>query len=157
MKYFVLLTFFLASQAVSQQDENTMVNNLLDSWHKSAEISDQESYFNFIDAEGIFLGTDAEERWTKTEFLKWSAPYFERSSAWSLIPIRRNVIFSGDTAVAWFDEDLETGMGPCRGSGVLVKKGNNWKLVHYNLALTIPNEAVKEIQQIVQEKLKLRK
>ena len=50
--------------------------------------------------------------------------------------------------MAWFDEDLATpNLGPARGSGVLVKRGAEWKLSQYNLAITVPNarfEAVKK-------------
>jgi hypothetical protein len=41
--------------------------------------------------------------------------------------------------MAWFDE-LSTQMKICRGSGVLVKIGNDWKIKHYVLSMTVPNE-----------------
>lgn len=126
---------------------------LIDSWHKAAESADKDGYFNFIDEDGIFLGTDATERWTKKEFFKWSSPHFDKAPAWILTPVRREISISQDKSYAWFDEGLNTGMGPCRGSGVLVKKGNIWRLVQYNLSLTIPNEALEEIRPIVREKI----
>lgn len=153
--FFLLISF--VSISFSQIGEKEKLNVLIDSWHKAAEIADKEGYFNFMDEDGIFLGTDAAERWTKKEFFKWSSPYFDKAPAWTLTPVRREIMLSKDKKFAWFDEDLNTGMGPCRGSGVLVKKGNIWRLVQYNLALTIPNEAIEEIKPIVKEKLNLRK
>jgi hypothetical protein len=35
---------------------------------------------------------------------------------------------------------LDTQMKICRGSGVLVKVGNQWQIQHYVLSMTIPNE-----------------
>lgn len=157
MKTVFILILSFVSMSFSQVEEKEQLNELIDLWHKAAEIADKESYFNFMDEEGIFLGTDATERWTKKEFMEWSARYFEKAPAWILTPLRRELNLSKDKKFAWFDEDLNTGMGPCRGSGVLVKKGNIWKLVQYNLALTIPNEAIEEIKLIVREKLDLKK
>jgi ketosteroid isomerase-like protein len=157
MKTVILLYLLFVSISFSQIDEKEQISELIDLWHKAAEIADKDSYFNFMDDEGIFLGTDATERWTKKEFMEWSSRYFEKAPAWILTPIRREIILAKEKIFAWFDEDLNTSMGPCRGSGVLVKKGNGWKLVHYNLALTIPNEAIKEIKSILKEKLDSKK
>jgi hypothetical protein len=41
---------------------------------------------------------------------------------------------------AWFDELLNTQMKICRGSGVLVKIGQEWKIKQYVLSMTIPND-----------------
>jgi hypothetical protein len=50
--------------------------------------------------------------------------------------------------VAWFDEALDTpNLGPCRGSGVLVKEGNSWKIAQYNLSVPIPNALMDEIKE----------
>ena len=68
-------------------------------------------------------------------------PHFEKKKAWSFKAIRRVVTVGEGGAVAWFDEDLATpNLGPARGSGVLVKRGAEWKLGQYNLSITVPNE-----------------
>jgi hypothetical protein len=36
----------------------------------------------------------------------------------------------------------------CRGSGVLVKTNNVWKIKHYVLSMTIPNENSDEVVKI---------
>ncbi len=46
--------------------------------------------------------------------------------------------------IAWFDEDLDTWMKGCRGSGILEKQKGEWKLVYYNLTVLIENEKIKE-------------
>ena len=42
-------------------------------------------------------------------------------------------------------------MGECRGSGVLKRINNEWKLVHYNLAVTIDNDKIKGFIDLVSE------
>ena len=86
------------------------------------------------------MGTDATERWTVAQFRDWAKPQFKRKSAWSFKPHDRHVEFSSDRKTAWFDEMLDTpNLGPCRGSGVLVSLGGQWKIAQYNLSIPIPN------------------
>ena len=39
----------------------------------------------------------------------------------------------------------------CRGSGVLQKIEGEWKIKHYVLSMTVPNENVKEVVEIKKE------
>jgi hypothetical protein len=36
----------------------------------------------------------------------------------------------------------------CRGSGVLIKEGKNWKIAHYVLSMTIPNDNSDEVVKV---------
>jgi len=47
-----------------------------------------------------------------------------------------------------FDELLDTQMKICRGSGVLIKQGDQWKVQHYVLSMTMPNEQIKAAVKI---------
>lgn len=123
---------------------------VLDDWHEAASVADEARYFNHFAANGVFMGTDAAERWTVTEFRAWAKPHFARKSAWSFKPRDRHIDFSADGNTAWFDEMLDTpNLGVCRGSGILIHIGNTWKIAQYNLSITIPNalagDIVKEI------------
>lgn len=113
---------------------------LMDQWHKDVATYDQERYFNFMSSGFIFLGTDPTERWTKEEFLTFCQPYFERRSTWYFTPNWRNWYVNDDGSVAWFEESIATQMEECRGSGVLVRENNSWKIAHYNLSVLIENE-----------------
>ena len=54
-------------------------------------------------------------------------------------------------AVAWFDEALDTpNLGPARGSGVLVRTAETWKIAHYDLSVPIPNELMKEVKERIE-------
>jgi len=87
----------------------------------------------------------------RDEIRTWSEKYFARDTAWAFNPYDRQVYFSSDAKTAWFEELLETWMGPCRGSGVLSYTKDGWKLEHYNLAMLIDNEDVEEVLKIIQE------
>jgi hypothetical protein len=50
--------------------------------------------------------------------------------------------------MAWFDELLNTQMKICRGSGVLVLIDGKWRIKHYVLSMTIPNDKTDEVIKI---------
>jgi hypothetical protein len=47
---------------------------VLDDWHPAASVADEPRYFGHFAPNGVFMGTDATERWTVTEFQKWAQP-----------------------------------------------------------------------------------
>ena len=54
--------------------------------------------------------------------------------------IERHISISADGATAWFDERLDNAsLGETRGSGVLIRSGDRWQVVQYNLTIPIPN------------------
>ena len=122
------------------QNEEAKINTLLDNWHKAAATVNFAAYFNAMTDDAIFVGTDATENWNKKAFQEFSKPFFDRGKAWSFSPLTRNIYVSKDGKTAWFDELLSTQMKICRGSGVLVKIKKTWKIKHYVLSMTIPND-----------------
>ncbi|MEO6539804.1 MAG: nuclear transport factor 2 family protein, partial [Ferruginibacter sp.] len=54
--------------------------------------------------------------------------------------IQRHIYFGKNADIAWFDELLSTQMKICRGSGVVVKQNDEWKVQQYVLSMTIPND-----------------
>ena len=122
-------------------DERATIGATIDDFHDAAAKADEARYFGHFAEGGVFLGTDATERWDVAAFRADAHPHFEKKKAWSFRSIRRVVTVDGGGAVAWFDEDLATpNLGPARGSGVLVKRGAEWKISQYNLAITVPND-----------------
>lgn len=137
---------------VDAVDEKKAINKVLEAWHKSAAEANFETYFEAMTNESIFIGTDASENWKNTDFKEFSKPYFDKGKAWSFTSVERNIYIYKDGKAAWFDELLKTHMGICRGSGVLTKSENNWKIEHYVLSLTIPNDNIDEVIKINKEK-----
>lgn len=139
------------SPPFSPEEEREKITTLLNNWHKAAGDASFEEYFEKMTENGIFIGTDPTENWETTEFKKWSKPYFDRDKAWSFCTLERNIYFSDDRNTGWFDELLDTQMGICRGSGVIVKEEGSWKIKHYVLSIAIPNEKVPEVTNIKKE------
>lgn len=121
------------------------INTTLDQWHAAAAAADYNTYFALFADDAVFIGTDATENWHKKEFMVWAKPYFDRGKAWSFTSLERNIFFDAKGTTAWFDELLNTQMKICRGSGVLIKVSGEWKIKHYVLSVTIPNELTDHI------------
>ena len=142
MKKLLFSIFILTSIVISAQEtENTEVNTFIDRWHQDAADVNREAYFDKIDEDGIFIGTDATEIWTKPEFYDWAEPQFTNGGrAWDFKAIDRNLYWGKKSNYVWFDELLTFSGGTLRGSGVLLKRKGGWKIMHYVLSLPVPNE-----------------
>jgi hypothetical protein len=143
LRTFAYCCFVSAASAASAQTPQQQVAAVLDDWHQAASVADEARYFGYFAPHGIFMGTDATERWTAAEFREWAKPQFKRKAAWSFKPRDRHIELSVDRRTAWFDEMLDTpNLGLCRGSGILVLTGGKWKIAQYNLSVPIPNALV---------------
>ena len=121
--------------------EKDAVARVLDDWHAAAAEANEERYFGYFAPDGVFLGTDAGERWTVDEFRAYAHPHFAAGRGWTYAPSDRHVMFSADGRMAWIDEKLDNEKyGQLRGTGVLRYAGGRWKLTHYSMSFTIPNE-----------------
>lgn len=149
MKYVILIFSFLAlSQNISAQNEKEAINTQLEAWHKAAADADFDAYFGLMTKNSVFIGTDASENWQNKDFKAFSKPYFDKGKAWSFTTLERNIYVGQHKKTAWFDELLDTQMGICRGSGVLLKKDGEWKITHYVLSIAIPNDDVDAVVKI---------
>lgn len=135
----LLFASILLVSVVCQPDTDKL-NEIVDDWHKAAAEANFENYFGAVTESFVFLGTAPGERWTKSEFEAFSKPYFDKGKAWSFTPSNRNWEFSENKKMVWFDEDLDTWMRGCRGSGVMIKQKGEWKIAYYNLTVLIENE-----------------
>ncbi len=142
-KSILSLVLFISSFCIAQQDVE--INTVLQNWHKAAADANFNTYFDLMTKDAIFIGTDPTENWTYPDFKAFSKPYFDKGKAWSFSDLERNIFVEERSNIAWFDELLDTQMGICRGSGILEKTSDGWKIKHYVLSIAIPNENVKEI------------
>jgi hypothetical protein len=151
MKKIILIVFVFALSCKSAFDinnEKRMINSNVDAWHLAASKADFKSYFDLMTSNGVFIGTDPTENWQNQAFKDFSKPFFDKGKAWSFTSLERNIYFSKDNQTAWFDELLNTQMKICRGSGTLLKQNDTWKIAHYVLSMTIPNDNTKDIVKI---------
>jgi len=140
---FLFLFIALTSTAQSTQKDFHSLDQLIDNWHLAATQANLETYFSLTSSNFVFLGTAPGERWTKSEFMSFCKPYFDKGKAWDFKPSNRNWQFAADGTVAYFDEDLATWMEGCRGSGICVLENGEWKIAYYNLTVLIENEKIK--------------
>lgn len=148
LTYLLLVILPISSWA---QNEKQTINNLLNNWHQAAADVNQHAYFDFIDDDGIYIGTDSSEIWTKQAFFDWSTPHFNKGKTWNFKANSRNIYLSENKSFAWFDELVTNGKITLRGSGVLEKKANTWKIKHYVLSLPVPNEKFNAIRDVINE------
>ncbi|HEX5625979.1 MAG TPA: nuclear transport factor 2 family protein [Saprospiraceae bacterium] len=153
VKNALILLFFLCIcstllQAQDHQMERVAIHKMLDEWNLAAAQANYQAYFDGFAEDGVFTGTDATERWDKQAFMVWAKPYFDRGKAWNFKALERHISFSPRGDFAWFDELLDTQMKICRGSGVLAREGDRWKIKQYILSTTIPNEKIDSVISI---------
>ncbi|MCD4696383.1 MAG: nuclear transport factor 2 family protein [Bacteroidales bacterium] len=143
------LIVFISIGVYSQNERIQEIDHFISSWHNAAAENNQDIYFNMIDENGIYIGTDSTEIWTKQEFYDWSTPHFEKGKTWNFTANSRNIYTSDDGQMAWFDELVDYGKGTLRGSGILIKRHDGWKILHYVLSLPVPNEKFMEVMEVV--------
>ncbi len=152
MKYLIpiVLLISIVSQSCNNDTTNLIetkeqINNLMNEWHLAAAEARLDDYIGFMSKESIYIGTDANENWTRDSFYTFCKPYFDKGTTWDFKTLERNVYLGKNGKTAWFDELLKTQMGVCRGSGIIISKKGQWKLKHYVLSMAIPNDVSKEV------------
>ena len=144
--------FTVACASVPAAPADRAIHNTLDAYHAAAARADGRRYLNLMTHDSVFLGTAAEERWTKEQFRAFASPYFAEGKGWTYLPIEgsRTVTLSPDASYAWFDELLRSEKyGLVRGSGVVREESGGWKIAQYNLHFPIPNEIAGEVVELV--------
>ncbi len=132
-----------------KESEEHRIHNLINAWHQAAAVADEDTFFGSMVEGGIYIGTDATERWTREEMYELLGKYFERDSAWDFTTTERHVSLHEDGTIGWFDELLDTWMGPCRSSGVVQQIDGKWQIVHYHLSIAVPNDKVDGYLQLI--------
>lgn len=135
----------VAAPAASISPERASIDTLLDKLHAAAASANADAYWACYTDNAVFIGTDATERWTLTEFKEYAEPHFATGKGWSYTPSNRHVDFSPDRRTAWFDETVTHAQyGACRGTGVVLLTPSGWKVAQYHLTLPIPNDLLPE-------------
>ncbi len=128
------------------------IDALATDWHRAAARADSAAYFDALADGAIYIGTDPGEHWTKAEFLAFAAPYFARGEAWDFTATERHVFYDENENIAFWDELLDTWMGPCRGTAVVRRDATGaWKIAHYTLSMAIPNAKTEPVLKVLQD------
>lgn len=129
--------------------ETVQVGVTMDAFHKAASEADFDAYFALMRDDGVFLGTDASERWTKAQFEDYARPFMvEQGRGWIYHPRDRHISIRGD--VAWFDELIDNDKyGTLRGQGVLVREDGAWKIAQYSYSFAVPNDKAPAVVELI--------
>jgi hypothetical protein len=151
MAFLIILLITLASPAwVQAQDARAVasIDSTLNELHDAAAKADGRRYFSVFSDNGVFIGTDATERWTLKQFRAYTEARFSKGQGWVYKPRSRHIVIADIPCkcMAWFDELLDSkSYGTSRGTGVLVKKNGSWKIAQYALTFPIPNDLANEM------------
>ena len=145
-----LLVLALLATLKPASSPDAAVAALLDTLHASAARADEAAYFACFAQEGVFLGTDATERWTVPAFREYAHPLFAQGKGWTYVPQVRHVDVDRGGRVAWFDEVLRNEKyGACRGTGVAVRTRDGWRIAQYSLTFLVPNDAAGAVVETI--------
>jgi hypothetical protein len=137
---------------ISEQQTINRVDSLINEWHFAAAKADEDAFFGRMTEDGIYIGTDATERWLRDELREWSKEYFKRETAWDFKPLSRNINLGPGGQIAWFDELLDTWMGTCRSSGIMELIEGEWKIKYYHLSIAVPNDKLDAYRILIGKK-----
>ncbi len=123
--------------------DRAAITHLLDGFHQAAARGERERYLDYFTADGVFMGTDDWERWPlNPDFRQYVTKRFKGGKGWRYTPVERHISFAPSGKVAWFDEITKSEKwGLFRGTGVLLKQKDGWKLARYTMSVLVPNEA----------------
>jgi hypothetical protein len=100
----------------------------------------------------IFMGTDATERWTREEFMGYAREPFSDGNGWTYTQVESHIAFDEDRNTAWGDEILSNERyGILRGTSVLRKVDDRWKIAHYSLTFLVPNDKAGAVVELIEQ------
>ncbi len=141
------------SCAIGQTNDNSKqkVDAVLNQWHEAAATANWKNYEALMGTDFHFIGTDATENWDRRAFAAFAKPYFDRGKGWKYTPLERNIYFNKQKNMAWFDELLDSNLGVCRGSGILILTKGKWLFSQYVLSMTVPNDHANAVVKLKQD------
>jgi protein-disulfide isomerase-like protein with CxxC motif len=152
-KLATLLIFSFATTLACAGPAEDAANQLLDRFHRAASKAQYDEYFATFTTDGVFIGTDASERWTVEQFKAYAKPHFDKGRGWTYTTVERHVNVSAGGQHASFDELLDNAsLGRCRGTGVLRRVDGQWRIEQYHLTIPVPNELATEFVKRIRER-----
>jgi uncharacterized protein (TIGR02246 family) len=125
---------------------------VLDQLNAASTAADGDAYFALFAPDARFVGTDATEHWTLEQFRAYAGPVFARGRGWSYPATERTITIAtiDCRCVAWFEEKLtNASYGETRGSGVLRRTDDGWKIEQYVLSFAVPNDKASAVVDLI--------
>lgn len=146
------LSFAIALQSAGSASPESEVAAVLDRLNAASTAADGPAYFALFAPDARFVGTDAGEHWSLSEFKPLYEPYFAQGKGWSYPATERTITIApiDCRCVAWFEEKLtNANYGETRGSGVMRLIDGQWKIEQYVLSYAIPNAVAKDVTALI--------
>jgi hypothetical protein len=158
----LVIAFLIAASTLvaraADSDERAAIAAVLDDFHEAAAVADKTRYLAHFAPGGVFMGTDDWERWPLAEFEDYVAQRFAGGTGWTYVSEERHIMFADSGATAWFDEIMVSARwGRFRGTGVMVRREDGWKIAHYSLTALVPNERFEDVSAVTSEGFEARK
>jgi ketosteroid isomerase-like protein len=130
--------------------ERGQVASALDAFHAAASRAEVTAYLRLAAPDIVFLGTDPGDRWQGAAFRDFVKSAFAGGQGWTYVPSDRSITVSPDGRTAWFDERLvNEWYGNCRGTGVLRRYDEGWRIEQYHLTIPVPDALAKEVVALI--------
>lgn len=153
-----LLALAMLLPIVALADDASDIGAVLDNFHAAAARGDKDDYLALMTDDGVFLGTDEWERWPKQpEFVDYVGSRFKDGAGWDYRSVERNIRVADSGDFAWFDEVLfSEPNGRFRGTGVLVRQRDSWKISHYAMSFIVLNENWTDVIELTKKTRELK-
>jgi ketosteroid isomerase-like protein len=123
--------------------EGSPVAQALVDFHRASAEADLDGYFELIAPDAVLFGTAADERHTREGLRAMLAPYFATGRGLETELLVLNLTESEDGRFAWFDARLyRPSLCELRGSGLLRRETDRWRIVQYNWGFPVPNDLI---------------
>lgn len=138
-------------QSTTEDIIKDSVTALMNRYHRSMLNKDADGLLATISDNGLVLGTDPDEAWSKDELSKYLVEPFSDSSKFQPYTVIREVRPGpdGKTALA-IEQYIFTQISsrlPVRGIAYVVKKDGRWQIDTYSLSIIPENEDLTRINQ----------
>ncbi len=153
VRHLLILSLLIPLIAAAGESDLDAIGQVIDDFHDAAAHGDKNRYLGHLTDDGVFMGTDEWERWPKhPEFTEYVGSRFKDGSGWMYKSVERSIRISNSADIAWFDEVIfsET-TGRFRGTGVLSRQDNGWKIAHYAMSFLILNENWEEVVELTEK------
>lgn len=133
---------------------NSSESALLDTFFQTASTGNLKGYLDCFSADGVFMGTDTNEEWSMEEFKTYCKKAFAKKpdgsdGGWTFKPTNRRFLHLNPD-LTWFHEQLQSHKyGHCRGTGLAIRLGDDWKILRYVLSIAVPNDVIDQYVPLV--------
>ena len=141
----------LESATVKVQEQ--LVDSLLDDWHQAAELTSIDAYLALFSESALYCRADAGQRYDKKGLAKYLSLTFKQEENKQFQPLQRQIYFSPNARMLWFEEHLDTKEGPFRATGIMQVDAGKWKLEYYALSRLLPPSLVPKLTKLVEKSL----